>query len=204
MSKKLVIIGAGGHGKVVANIAKLNGYDVIVFLDDDTGKTMCGLYPIVGTSQDINQYKNNDFIVGIGNNVIRRNITLQLLKEHYNVVTLIHPTAVIDETVQMGKGSVVMANVVINADTIVGIGCIINTSSSVDHDCIIRDFVHVCPGCHIAGGVTIGDNTWIGVGSSIINNVNIIKDCMIGAGCVIINDILESGTYVGIPSKKIK
>lgn len=204
MNKKLVIIGAGGHGKVIADMAKLNGYEEIMFLDDDTNKTMCGLYPIVGTSQDINQYKNDDVVVGIGNNVIRRKITSQLLKEHYNVVTLIHPTAVIDETVQIGKGSIVMANVVINADTIIGVGCIINTSSSVDHDCIIHDFVHVCPGSHIAGSVIIGDNTWIGVGSSIINNLTITNDCMIGAGCVIVKELLESGTYVGVPARRLK
>lgn len=204
MNKKLVIIGAGGHGKVVANIAKLNGYDKIVFLDDDTSKSKCGLYSIVGTFQDINKYKNYEFIVGIGDNVIRKKITSQLLKEHYNVATLIHPTAVIDDTVQIDNGSVVMANVVINAGTIVGVGCIINTSSSVDHDCIIHDFVHVCPGCHVAGSVTIGDNTWIGVGSSIINNVCIAKDCMIGAGAVVVKELPHSGKYVGIPAKKIK
>lgn len=203
MSKKLVIIGAGGHGKVVANIAKLNGYDDIVFLDDDTSKTMCGIYPIVGTSNDVNHYKNGDFIVGIGNNLIRRKITSLLLKERYNLVTLIHPTAVIDETVHISKGSVVMANVVINVDTKIGVGCIINTSSSVDHDCIINDFVHVCPGSHVAGSVTIGDNTWIGVGSSIINNVSITKDCMIGAGTVVVEELVESGTYVGIPARRL-
>lgn len=204
MSKKLVIIGAGGHGKVIANIAKLNGYDEIIFLDDDTSKTMCGLYPVVGTSKDINNYKLDDFIVGIGNNLIRRNITSQLLKDYYSVVTLIHPTAVVDETVQIGQGSVVMANAAINADTIIGIGCIINTSSSVDHDCIIHDFVHVCPGSHVAGSVTIGDNTWIGIGSSVINNVTITNDCMIGAGAVVVKDLIQSGIYVGVPVNKVE
>lgn len=202
MNEKLVIIGAGGHGKVIADIAKLNGYEDIVFLDDNSEKTEFGLYPIVGTTQNIEKYSNAHFIVGIGNNKVRRKLTSLLLEKQYDVTTLIHPSAVIDETVQIGQGTVVMANVVINADTTIGQGCIINTASSVDHDCCIQDYVHVCPGAHIAGTVHIGDNTWIGIGSSIINNIHIVNDCMLGAGCVVVKDLLESGTYIGVPTRR--
>lgn len=204
MNKKLVIIGAGGHGKVIANIAKLNGYKDIVFLDDNSEKKECGLYPIVGTTQDIEKYSNDQFIVGIGNNKVRRKLTSFLLEKQYDVTTLIHPSAVIDETVQIGQGTVIMANAVINADTTIGHGCIINTASSVDHDCCIQDYVHICPGVHIAGTVHIGDNTWIGIGSSVINNIYIVNDCMLGAGCVVVKDLLESGTYIGVPARRLK
>lgn len=204
MNEKLVIIGAGGHGKVVADIAKLKGYKDIVFLDDNSEKKECGLYPIVGTTQDIEKYYNAHFIVGIGNNKVRRKLTSFLLEKQYDVTTLIHPSAVIDETVQIGHGTVIMANVVINADTTIGHGCIINTASSVDHDCCIQDYVHICPGVHIAGTVHIGDNTWIGIGSSVINNIYIVNDCMLGAGCVVVKDLLESGTYIGVPARRLK
>lgn len=202
MNKKLVIIGAGGHGKVIANIAKLNGYKDIVFLDDNSEKKECGLYPIVGTTKDIEKYSNDQFIVGIGNNKVRRKLTSFLLEKQYDVTTLIHPSAVIDETVQIGQGTVIMANAVINADTTIGQGCIINTASSVDHDCCIQDYVHICPGVHVAGTVHIGDNTWVGIGSSVINNIHIVNDCMIGAGCVVVKDLLESRTYIGIPARR--
>lgn len=200
MSKKIVIIGAGGHGKVVANIAKLNDYKEILFLDDSGTKDA----NIVGTTEDIVNYKDYDFIVAIGNNQIRKKFTDNLFEQSFKVVNLIHPTAVIDETVMIGLGSVVMANAVINAYAKLGKGCIVNTSATVDHDDVIEDYVHICPGVHIAGTTTIGYEAWIGIGASVINNVSIAPKCMIGAGTVVVRDIVESGTYVGITARRIK
>ena len=129
MNKKIVIIGASGHGKVVANIAKLNGYDEILFLDDDTSKKSCGRYPVAGTSKDIRQYKGNyDFIIAIGNNRIREKISDMLERENIKQTTLIHPSAVIDETVKIKEGTVIMANAAVNAEVQIGRSCIINTS----------------------------------------------------------------------------
>lgn len=204
MNKKIVIIGAGGHGKVVANIAKLNGYEEILFLDDGGDKKINGLYPVVGTTSEIGNYKDYDFIVAIGNNQVRNKITTNLYDNSYKVVTLIHPTAVIDETVIIGDGSVVMANAVINAYAKLGKGCIVNTAATIDHDDVLEDYVHVCPGANVAGSTTIGYESWVGIGSSVINNVTIAPKCMIGAGTVVVNNLLETGTYVGVPAKKIK
>ena len=97
-----------------------------------------------------------------------------------------------------------MANAVINASVKIGRSCIINTASSIDHDCIIDDFVHVSPGVHVAGTVTIGKGTWLGIGSTVINNLEICANCIIGAGSTVIKDIKEEGTYVGSPAERIK
>jgi sugar O-acyltransferase (sialic acid O-acetyltransferase NeuD family) len=197
--KQLMIIGASGHGKVVADIAKKNGYDDISFLDDNEALTECGGHPVIGKSSD---YENNscDIFVAIGNAKIRQRIQERL--DH--VVTLIHPNAVIAEGVEIGIGTVIMAGAVINPDVKIGKGCIINTCSSVDHDCVIQDYAHISVGAHIAGTCNIGERTWIGAGATVSNNVNICADCMIGAGAVVVKDIKEAGTYVGSPARRIK
>lgn len=204
MNKKIVIIGTSGHGKVVANIAKLNGYDEILFLDDDESKKSCGKYKVIGTSKEITKYRDYDFIIAIGNNRIREKISDTLGKENIKQTVLIHPSAVIDETAIIKEGTVVMANAVINASVQIGRSCIINTASSMDHDCIINDFVHISPGVHVAGTVTIGRNTWIGIGSTVINNLEICANSIIGAGSTVIKDIKEEGTYIGSPAERMK
>ena len=206
MHKKLVIIGASGHGKVVADIAlKLQKYEEIVFLDDNEGVKECMSFPVVGKSSDAKQFlQQTDFFVAIGNGNIRENVMLQLQKMQANIATLVHPMATIGENVTIGDGTVVMAGAVINPDSQIGQACIINTCASVDHDCDIKDYVHISVGAHVCGTVEIGENTWIGAGATVKNNVNICTDCMIGAGAVVIKDIKEVGTYVGSPAKKIK
>lgn len=199
--KQLLIIGASGHGKVIADIAKLNGYKSILFFDDNESLKECGAYPVVGKTADISDFEG-DVIVAIGNAAIRERIQNSLYGR--NIPILIHPSAIIDSTVKISEGTVVMAGAVINADAVIGRGCIINTCSSVDHDCRIGDFVHVSVGAHIAGTVEIGERTWIGIGVAVSNNVSICSDCMIGAGAVVVKDIDMEGTYVGVPVEKIK
>lgn len=204
MKDRIMIIGASGHGRVVADIAKLNGYQEILFLDDDETIRKNGIYDVAGTTKDIDQYKvDYDFIIAIGNNVIRRRIAELLLKKEVSIPVLIHPSAVIDKTAAIDEGTVVMANAVINADTRVGKHCIINTAATIDHDNVIEDYVHISPGAHLAGTVHIGEGTWIGIGSQIINNLNVGANCIIGAGSVVIKDISQSGTYIGVPTKRI-
>ncbi len=193
---KLTIIGASGHGRVVADIAKRCGYDEIVFLDDDESLKFCGSYPVVGKTD---KTVDNDVFVAIGNSEIRRR-----LSEGRKPVTLIHPDAVIADDVEIGAGTVVMAGAVINPGTKIGRGVIINTSSSVDHDCEISDYCHVSVGAHLCGTVSLGESTWVGAGSIVSNNVNICGGCMIGAGAVVIKDIDKMGTYVGVPARIIE
>lgn len=201
MGKKLIIIGASGHGKVVANIAKLSGYEKVEFLDDNDTRSSCGNYNVVGKVEDYKKYRDSDFIVGIGNATIREKIQNLIINDGCNVVTLIHPNAVVADDTELGIGTVVMAGAVINSGSTIGNGTIINTCSSVDHDCTVEDFVHVSVGAHVAGTVYVAKKTWIGAGAIVINNINITKNCMIGAGAVVVRDIEHEGTYVGVPAK---
>lgn len=201
MSKQIVIIGASGHGKVIADIAEKNRYEKIVFLDDNIAVKNCGKYPVVGTSCDALLYSESDFIVGIGRSDVRMRLQDQLTEKGLHIVSLIHPNAVITESVAIGIGTVVMAGVVINSGAKIGSGCIINTCSSVDHDCIIEDYAHISVGAHIAGSVCVGKHTWIGAGATVINNIRITDDCMIGAGAVVVKNIEDKGIYKGIPAR---
>lgn len=198
--RKLAIIGASGHGKVVADIAIKNGYRKIVFLDDDDNIHECGGYPVIGNSSKAGGI-DADIIVGIGNADVRKCIQESVPEE--NLVTLIHPDAVVAEDVVIDMGTVVMAGAVINPGARIGKGCIVNTCASVDHDCEVGGYVHIAVGSHLCGTVTVGNRTWIGAGATVSNNVYICSDCMIGAGAVIVNDIRESGTYVGVPAMRI-
>ncbi len=201
--KKLAIIGASGHGKVVADVAKKNGYGEIVFLDDNDSLTECGGYPVVGKSNRCVDF-DCDVFVAIGDPKIREKMQTRLELEGKHVPVLIHPHASIGENVSIGKGTLIAAGVVINPGAVIGRGCIINTCASVDHDCEIAGFVHVSVGAHVAGTVTIGARTWIGAGATVSNNMSICDDCMIGAGAVVIKNIEKPGTYVGVPAGMIK
>lgn len=205
MKNKLLIIGASGHGKVVADIAiKMNKWKSIAFLDDDESiMTSMGL-EVIGKTVDAFVYKEEaEFFVAIGNNATRERIQEKFIEEGLNVVSLIHPSAVIGTDVEIGIGTAIMAGVIINSSTKIGKGCIINTSSSLDHDDIIECYVHISPGVRTAGSVGIGKGTWLGIGSVVSNNVNICSGCKVGAGAVVVKDITEPGTYVGVPVRKI-
>lgn len=199
--KRLAVIGASGHGKVIADIARKIGYSEIVFLDDDEGIRECGGYPVIGKSSKAGTIEA-DVIIGIGNADVRKRIQKSIPEEKF--ITLIHPDAVIAEDVMIGVGTVVMAGAVINPGARIGKSCIINTCSSVDHDCSVGDYVHIAVGSHLCGTVTVGNGTWVGAGVTVSNNAAICPNCIIGAGAVVIRDILETGTYIGIPAKKVK
>lgn len=201
--KKLMIVGASGHGKVVADIAKKNHYNEIAFLDDNPGVKICAGYDVVGPIQDFKKKSEYDFFVAIGNSAVREKIHIELLKNGLNIVTLVHPNATIAPDVKIGVGTVVVAGAVINPGAIIGQGCIVNTGSTIDHDDVISDFVHISVGCHVAGTVRIGERTWLGAGAIVSNNINICENCMIGAGAVVIKNIDMPGTYVGVPAKMI-
>ena len=197
---KLTIIGASGHGKVTADIARLNGYNEIEFLDDNAELRYCGKWPVVGTS-GLAEKIDHDLFIAIGNAAIRERLMEQFRGKH--IATLVHPSAVVAEDVEIGTGSVVMAGAIINPGAKVGRGCIINTSSSVDHDCVLEDYVHVAVGSHLAGNVIVGKGTWIGAGATVSNNIIVCEGSTIGAGAVVIREIAVPGTYVGVPAKCI-
>jgi sugar O-acyltransferase (sialic acid O-acetyltransferase NeuD family) len=203
---KLLILGAGGHGKVVAEIAKLMGlWDKIAFLDDnDEIKEVCGMQ-VIGRISDLGQFRHeyDNVFVAIGNNRLRIELINKALNEGFNVPILVHPFTSISKESSIGIGTVIMAGVVINPHVAIGKGCIINTSSSIDHDCIIEDGVHISPGAHIGGTVRIGSKTWICIGASIANNITIGSDSIIAAGAAVVKDIESNVLAGGVPARVI-
>lgn len=205
IGNRIVFVGASGHGKVCAEIAALNGYADILFLDDDIYVKKCGKYDVYGSTQDVDKFIdiNTSFFVSIGNCEHRSRIQNEIEQKGGKVVTLIHPESIVSSESIIGSGSVVMAGAVINPCATLGKGVIVNTCSSVDHDCNIGDWCHVSVGAHVCGTVCVDSRTWLGAGSVIVNNICISSDCMIGAGAVVVEDIHESGKYIGVPAKKV-
>ncbi len=201
MKRKLIIIGAGGHGRVVRDIARSNGYKKIFFLDDEHKDSVQTL----GATDDFEKYAHtHDFFVAIGESRARERITTRLCDAGCRIVTLIHPSATVSDDAVIGAGTAVMAGAVIGAGSVVGNSAIINTNSAVDHDCVIHDFSHVSVGASLGGCVTLERHVWVGAGATLINNVDVCEGCIIGAGAVVIRDINEAGTYVGVPARLMR
>lgn len=197
---RLIIIGAGGHGKVVADIAAKIGYTDICFADDHA-KGQCLGFPILGGTAHLEAWNDGatDFVIGIGNNAVRKKIA-----EEYDInwVRLVHPSAQIGLQASIGRGTVVMAGAVINACAGVGEHCIINTRAVVEHDGRIGNYVHLSPGVTLSGTVTVGECTWLGTGTSVINNVDICANVTVGVGSVVIRSIQKEGIYYGLVGKQ--
>ncbi len=204
--KKLAIIGAGGHGKVVADCAEQQGcYDEIFFLDavfPGTDKVLH--WPLQGTDKDWRKFIGEaDFAVAIGNNKVRLDFAHRILDAGGNLATIKHPSAQVSQYASIGVGTVVFANAVINCSANIGTAAIINTSATIDHDCEIGQACHISPGANIAGGVVIGDCSWVGIASNIIQCLTVAQNVMIGAGSTVTENITIPGTYVGSPAKII-
>lgn len=212
-----VILGAGGHSKVILDLIRENTKicfsDVnagcmkdwrreVTLLDDGMAGANVMDFTVKGSVGDCVLYQERaGFVIAIGNNKTREHIA-----ENYalNYITLIHPSAVIGSGVEIGEGTVVMAGAVINSGSKIGRHCIINTGATVDHDCALADFVHISPGAHLGGTVVVGKRSWIGIGGCVGNNLAIEADCVIGAGGVVIKNIDAPGVYAGIPARKIR
>ena len=201
MRNKLMIIGAGGQGAVCADVAKLCGYNTIEFLDDVALDKKNVKGPTSLLPDFVGEY---DIFVAIGDNATRRSFIEKTISANGNLATLIHPSSIISDDVKIGAGTVVTAGAVINPGAVVGTGVIVNTLSSVDHNCELGDYSHIGVGSHLAGTVKIGAETFVGAGAVIINNISIAPQTVIGAGAVVIKDLTETGTYVGVPVRKIK
>lgn len=198
---RLIIVGAGGHGKVIADNAVKNGYTDICFIDDSL-KGECLGFPVIGTVSETESFNDGktDFVIGIGNNETRKNIAE---KFDVNWATLIHPSAKISLNVTIGKGTVVMAGAVVNVCAEVGKHCIINSNAVVEHDNVIGDYVHISPGVALGGTVSIGDCSHIGIGATVINNISVCRNCVIGAGSVVVRNIEAGGKYAGVPARSL-
>lgn len=193
----MYLYGASGHGKVIKDILEAQGRKVDGFVDDNINIQELSGLPVLHSAD-----KADEVIVSIGLNNVRKRVAERLVQEVADAA--IHPLATIAESVSIGKGSVVMAGAVINADAKVGKHAIVNTGATIDHECLISDYVHIAPGVHLCGQVHVGEGTLVGVGSSVIPCVHIGKWCIIGAGSVVVNDIPDGYLAYGNPCKLIK
>lgn len=200
----LAILGASGHGKVLADIAELNGWQKIVFFDDAWPKVMLnGHWPVIGNTADlITQLHGFDgVIVGIGNNKIRLEKQALLKTKGGQLVSLVHPSAQVSRYVEIGIGTVVMPGVCINVDTKIGEACIINTNASIDHDCVLEDGVHLSPNTALAGGVKVAEAAWLGMNSSVRQLIEVGKGAIVGMGAVVTKNVPAGVTVIGNPAR---
>jgi sugar O-acyltransferase (sialic acid O-acetyltransferase NeuD family) len=201
---KLALLGASGHGKVIAEIAELIGYNDVIFFDDAwPAKKQIEAWFIEGDTESLIARKNefDACIVSIGNNSIREKKQCHLQQEGLCLISLVHPNAVVSRYASVNVGTVVMAGAVVNAFTKIGRGCIVNTGATIDHDCLLHDFVHISPGVHLAGDVRVSACSWIGIGASIKQGMSIGAKTTIAAGSVVISNIPADSIALGVPAK---
>ena len=200
--KKLVIIGAGGHGKVVADCALNVGYTDIEFLDDNRVVSDVLGFAVVGSVSDVSVYDpdKTEFFVAIGNNRVRIDMVRKLIEGGYAVATLVHPKTVVSSFAKVGAGTLVMPGAVINAQAQIGVGAIVNTGVCIDHDCRIGDGVHISPGAILSGTVSVGERTWICSGAVISNNINIGSGSQVAAGAVVVHNVDDFVLVAGVPA----
>ena len=207
---RLLILGAGGHAKVVAEtaIASAN-FSEVAFLDDrcsgpDQLPSVLG-FPVLGSLalalEPAHREQFASAAVAFGNATARLNWIEQLDTAGYALPVLIHPTAWVSPSAQLASGSVVFAQAAVQALASIGVGSILNTGCSVDHDAQLAGGVHICPGAHLAGEVQVGARTWIGIGASVIQQVRIGSDVTVGAGAAVVRDLPDGVTAVGVPAR---
>ena len=205
--RKIVVIGGGGHAKsLISVIKKSGGFKIVGYVDvRDQGKILN--VPWIGTDADLKSLKEKQrcscVAIGVGSIDVshkRQNIYDRMVNFGFELPTIIAPTAVINEDVAIGLGTVVFDGAIVNSGSRIGRGCILNTGCVIDHDCDIGDFVHIAPGVILSGGVKIGDHCLLGTGCKVIQYKTISRDCLVGAGAVVVKDLSSPGTYVGIPA----
>ncbi|MCR8922132.1 acetyltransferase [Dasania sp. GY-MA-18] len=204
MSNKLAVIGAGGHGKVVAEVAILGGFwDEVVFFDDAYPKVSGGRWPVVGSSERLFEQLEafDGVIVAIGNNQLRLNKTMQLLSAGGKVVSVVHPSAVVSPYAQIDLGTVVFPGAIINADAVIGLACIINTAAVIEHDCLLHEGVHISPHATLSGQTVVGARSWLGAASVTKELVTVGSDVIVGAGAVVVKSLPSGVTAVGNPAR---
>jgi sugar O-acyltransferase (sialic acid O-acetyltransferase NeuD family) len=205
----LVLWGAGGHGKVVLDIARaMGGFKMISFLDDaceEPAHEFCGC-PVFGAGRYLQLLKakgRSQYVVSIGRNEVRATCFQRAFDHGLLPATLVHPSAVISQSARLGAGTVVMAKVVINAGALIGKNCIVNTAAVVEHDCRIGDHVHLSPGVLLGGGVTVHSFAHLGIGAIALPGAEVGERAIVGAGAVVVNSVPADATVVGIPARAL-
>ena len=205
MKSRLLIIGAGGHGLVVADAAIEQGiWSEIAFLDDRvTEHPLIPYCPVLGVTNDAHKFveQYQDLVVAVGDNKRRLQVIDECMNKGFNLPIISHPTATISSYAEIGSGTFLAAHSVVNVGAKLGRGCIINTSATVDHDNLLSDAVHVSPGAHLGGGVQVGKFTWIGIGASVREQVTIGDNVIVGAGAAVVENIEDNLQVLGVPAR---
>lgn len=204
LMNKVIMIGAGGHGKVVLSTLLEVGMNVISIYDDDVNKLRQKVFniPIIGPVSDIEDSPSILTIIAIGDNQKRKKIASKFKRVNY--LSVVHPNAYVHNSVRIGAGTIVFAGAVIQPDTLIGEHCIVNTGATVDHDCVVGNFSHLAPGTHLSGGVKVYDGVLFGIGSMAIPGMSIGAWSTIGAGSVVVKSIASYNIVAGVPAKSIK
>jgi sugar O-acyltransferase (sialic acid O-acetyltransferase NeuD family) len=207
---EIVIIGGGGHAKVVASVLKKCGYDILGYTDPRNCGAILGV-PYLGDDEVLAELVKThidcEAVIGVGKTDASAGRSRLLERIHtlgFALPVLVSPRAVVNEEVQLGSGTVVFDGAVVSSGAVAGDCCIINTNCTVEHDCHLGDNVHVAPAAALSGGVAIGANTMVGTGALVVQNVTIVADCMIGAGSTVLGNITAPGTYAGSPARRIR
>jgi len=203
----LLIAGAGGHGRVVADVAEASGnWSQIAFVDDGLANSgRVDDWPVLGSLADALRHRDDypEILVAIGNNVARLEWLQRYAGEQLSIATLVHPSAVVSPRASLGAGTVVFPNAVINISARLGGGCIVNTAAVIEHDCRIGAAVHVSPGASLAGQVVVGDCSWIGAGAAVRQQTLIGARVVVGAGAAVVNNIPDGQTVAGVPARPL-
>ena len=206
MSNRLLVYGAGGHGKVVADVAERTGHVVAAFVDDGPGRDGSTFFgaPVVSWARVLAEsgtFGGCLVALAIGDNAVRERIHLRISQQGFRAVTLLHDRAVVARSARIAEGTVVMAGAIVNPDAVVGQGAILNTSCVVEHDCHVGDYAHLSPGATLGGAVRVGQRAHLGLGASVLPGVAIADGTRVGAGAVVTRDIAEPVTVVGVPAR---
>jgi sugar O-acyltransferase (sialic acid O-acetyltransferase NeuD family) len=207
--RSIVVIGGGGHAKVLIAVLKQSGRRILGYTDQrDRGDILA--VPYLGTDTELGnvlrRHRGCSAVIGIGKiDASHHRLALQSEVEAlgFELPPIVSHHAVINEDVRLGPGTVVLDGVVVNSGTEVGSACILNTGSTLDHDCRLGDDVHIAPGVTVSGGVTIGDHCLIGAGATMIQGVRVCADCLVGAGATVVRDLTTPGTYAGTPARRL-
>lgn len=206
--KAILVVGAGGHSKVIVDILQQNGeYEIAGLIDRSGTRGFWGI-PVVGSDEDLDRLREELHIeyafVALGKGQLREKVTQKVVDAGLEIISVLSKTAIISSRARIGKGTVVMPGAIINADAVIGNGCIVNTNASIDHECEIGDYTHVAPGCALSGKTIVGRQCLLGTGCRVIDGVHIGDNTIVGAGTVVIGSLEGNCTVVGVPGKIIK
>lgn len=207
MKQDVLVLGAGGHAKVVIDVLRACGHRVVAVFDDDSAKHKMMFHGVrvEGASADLERFaiahELVQFIVAIGHNATRMQHAIHLQAVGLQALSAVHPSAIVAESVKLGVGSVIMPGVCLNADTVIGDHVIVNTGACIDHDCVIDAGVHIGPGVNLCGGVRVGVLAQLGVGASVTPGVSVGCRAVVGAGAAVIRDVANDLCVIGVPAR---